>query len=709
MRYAVKLVRGSSYGLAAVVGLVALVVRLYRLDAQSLWLDEGGTWQAVAGQRWSALLADLVSPESAYPLYHLLLKGWLALAGDSEWALRFPSALAGALTASVLVLAAQRLVNQRETWVPMLAGGLFAIAPFALWHAQDAKAYSLLMLAVALLLWATAGVIRRASAANWLTLLAVAAVSVFVHRLALLPIAGMLVALAVCGAVRSGWRAGGAIGLAAALGAAGVYGLSSAVVSNGWQESGHQPAGPLQGTAISLSHFLIDSGTIGGEWGVPLLVWLLPGAALACWGAVRAVLLARAGERVPLVALCGVAVPLLLFALALARAPIYEARYATIAFPAFALLLALPFGASGRWRAAWALLPLLLVVNAAVLFQPRHGLFSGAPVKEEWRSAIGALAARVHPDDLVVIHPYYTLPLWQYYAPRVTPDLLPQPVVFSDFGQGDCVDVNGGNADAIRECLRRRYDVPFNQQAFGKKRTLLLIAPDHASTIDRPKTLEELQQDYAAGIWPASTPPPTQADAYGWVGLRYSISQNTWACGEQKFLGVEVWCQSFPSAYGKRGPESEINPAVPLSARFGEDIRLRGYSLDLLGGAARAGGSLPVTLYWEAEQVPQQNYSMFLHLCQDCTMPPVAGTDTPPLWGQPPAGLTSLWLANDPVHDERTLALPADLAPGTYTLLLGVRPADNPAMIEARLPVSDTTGEVLGGTRLVLGSVTIAP
>src|SRR5262245_22147478 len=75
---------------------VALLIRLYRLSAQSLWLDEGGTWAEVTGRRWPALLAELWGPDAAYPLYHILLKGWIGLAGDSEWALRLPSALAGA-------------------------------------------------------------------------------------------------------------------------------------------------------------------------------------------------------------------------------------------------------------------------------------------------------------------------------------------------------------------------------------------------------------------------------------------------------------------------------------------------------------------------------------------------------------------------------------------------------------------------------------
>src|SRR5215217_662901 len=149
---------------------IALVPRLYRLGAQSLWLDEGGTWSEVTGRTgkgWLALLGELFSKDAAYPLYHLLLKVWVTLAGDSEWALRFPSALAGAATVTVLYYTALELgrrmtddrrqvidgrwsvVGGRWSVASLAAALLFAVSPFALWYAQDAKVYSLLMLAVA--------------------------------------------------------------------------------------------------------------------------------------------------------------------------------------------------------------------------------------------------------------------------------------------------------------------------------------------------------------------------------------------------------------------------------------------------------------------------------------------------------------------------------------------------------------------------------
>src|SRR5215212_7212441 len=92
----------------ALLFVLALVLRLYRLCAQSLWLDEGGTWSEVTGRTgkgWLALFGELWSKDAAYPLYHILLKIWVTVAGDSEWALRFPSALAGAAAVTVMYYA----------------------------------------------------------------------------------------------------------------------------------------------------------------------------------------------------------------------------------------------------------------------------------------------------------------------------------------------------------------------------------------------------------------------------------------------------------------------------------------------------------------------------------------------------------------------------------------------------------------------------
>src|SRR5262245_15039354 len=188
---------------AALFFMLALGLRLYRLGAQSLWLDEGGTWAEITGRTgkgWLALIAELWSKDAGYPLYHVLLKAWVGLAGDSEWALRFPSALAGAAAAVMIYLAGLELERhllaeraENREWrmedgrsycrdLPFsilhprcgsVAALLFATSPFALWYAQDAKVYSLLLLMIAVELWALLRALRSPSPRAWLLLVGV--------------------------------------------------------------------------------------------------------------------------------------------------------------------------------------------------------------------------------------------------------------------------------------------------------------------------------------------------------------------------------------------------------------------------------------------------------------------------------------------------------------------------------------------------------
>src|SRR5262249_19464806 len=170
---------------------------------------------------------------------------------------------------------------------------------------------------------------------------------------------------------------------------------------------------------------------------------------------------------------------------------------------------------------------------------------------------------------------------------------------------------------------------------------------------------------------------------------------------------------SFPSFYRQTGPGAIPQPQVQLPAVFGGELGLRGYTISPAGGALRPGGTLPITLYWAATaDHPTRDYTMFLHLCQHCDLPPLAQFDRPPLDGFFPAGQTSPWRLGDPVHDERPIPLidPSGnpLPPGRYTLLLGVYPAGLAApQLTDRLPVTSTAAEVRGGTRLVLGELTI--
>src|SRR5258706_2289879 len=82
--------------LPLIVVLFAAVVRFHLLDHQSLWNDEGSSLRLV--QRSIPDLVAAARLDIHPPGYYIALKGWRALAGESEFALRALSAFAGIVT-----------------------------------------------------------------------------------------------------------------------------------------------------------------------------------------------------------------------------------------------------------------------------------------------------------------------------------------------------------------------------------------------------------------------------------------------------------------------------------------------------------------------------------------------------------------------------------------------------------------------------------
>ena len=82
--------------------LLAWGVRLYRLDAQSLWYDEGVT--ATLAQRTLVDLTAWTARDIQPPLYYYFVWGWGRLAGWSEWSLRFVSVWWGVLSVPLLAV-----------------------------------------------------------------------------------------------------------------------------------------------------------------------------------------------------------------------------------------------------------------------------------------------------------------------------------------------------------------------------------------------------------------------------------------------------------------------------------------------------------------------------------------------------------------------------------------------------------------------------
>lgn len=128
----------------ALITLLGLALRLFRLGGQSLWIDELlMIRRASLGEPFR--FADwFVNPQG--PLPALLLRCSAGLFGTSEFALRLPSALAGALTIPVIACLAERF--DRRALLP--AALLAALSPFLVWYSQETRHYALAILGAAL-------------------------------------------------------------------------------------------------------------------------------------------------------------------------------------------------------------------------------------------------------------------------------------------------------------------------------------------------------------------------------------------------------------------------------------------------------------------------------------------------------------------------------------------------------------------------------
>jgi len=128
------------WGFGLWVTLLAAAVRLCGLGVQSLWLDEAFSHLFATlplDMVWQAMIVDAVHP----PLYYLLMRLVVALVGGSEFALRFPSALAGVLTVALLYRAGRAWSGGRAAgWAALL----LALNPFHIWYSQEARMYALL-------------------------------------------------------------------------------------------------------------------------------------------------------------------------------------------------------------------------------------------------------------------------------------------------------------------------------------------------------------------------------------------------------------------------------------------------------------------------------------------------------------------------------------------------------------------------------------
>jgi hypothetical protein len=133
----------------------------------------------------------------------------------------------------------------------------------------------------------------------------------------------------------------------------------------------------------------------------------------------------------------------------------------------------------------------------------------------------------------------------------------------------------------------------------------------------------------------------------------------------------------------KVGPViDETSYAHVLNADVGQDLRLLGYNME--PEQVKPGEIVELTLYWEANQKPSGDYTVFAHL-REPSSELHSQNDSQPQAGMYP---TYLWDEGERIEDRYELAIAEDATAGKYEIALGMYMLSN---LE-RLPITDQEG-----------------
>src|SRR3989344_1347451 len=120
--------------------LLGLLLRLYDLDKESIWVDEAYSLHYALLPSPNEVMAGTVETEGAPPGYYLFLHYWIKVFGSSEFSVRFPSLLAGAISIAIIFKIGEVLYDRRTG---LIAALLFSTSMLQILFSQEARLYSI--------------------------------------------------------------------------------------------------------------------------------------------------------------------------------------------------------------------------------------------------------------------------------------------------------------------------------------------------------------------------------------------------------------------------------------------------------------------------------------------------------------------------------------------------------------------------------------
>ncbi len=428
--------------LAPLALLLAAGARFAGLGAGSLWYDEGFS-AFVASEPVGDLIAH-TARDIHPPLYYLLLHGWMAVAGQSDFSLAFFSFVFGMLLVALAGALGRRWFGARAG---LLAALFTALSPFQIWYSQEVRMYTLAAFAGLLL---TAALLRGRPRDAMLYAVAGVAGLYALYYVAFLLVALNLVFFGSWLAARR-WPGEWPLRrwVLAQIAVIVLYlpwlpvafrQITSPAVPP-WRDA----IGPLQAALQTWTALLLgQSVDPGAVWAILLL-----GLALFALG------LSVRNRPAAVAAALAVFLPVGLLLLVSLATPLFHPRYLFTFSPPFLIVIAA--GVSCLWKKT----PAVALAAAVVLLlgfgeSTRAYQFDDAYAPDDYAAAAKVLADRWRPGDAILVNAGYTYaPLIHYWplpvawrgrltnisdAPRAD-----QPVMFETGTIGGPPSLGGGD------------------------------------------------------------------------------------------------------------------------------------------------------------------------------------------------------------------------------------------------------------------------
>ena len=622
--------------------LLAAAARFHRLDAQSLWYDEGIT--AAHALRSLPELIPRLQVNVHTPAYFVLIAAWEDIAGASEFALRLPSALFSVLSIAWAFALGKRLYGGVAG---LAAAALIALNSFSIEYAQEARMYGMLTAIAGASMWLFVGVLRGRRRRDVAAYALVNALGVYTQVVFALVMLGqaLTVALWLCESLlrgRAKWRR-----------------LADYVIAS----------------ALTVLLFL--------PW--------LPHSLLQVFSRPNRAQVVAADEVISLIS----------GHFAFGANYAHDMGLAWLAILALLIAGITPLRGRGWWRIAlpiaWLLVSVVPYVGLELttryfrfLLPAQMGLalLAGRGLWVLWQGGTENTEGGTENTEGKDTHRVVARGSALAAIGAILGTMLAGLPTFYHHGDFQRDDMRGLVAGIERD-MRAGDGVIFS--APGLVDLLSYYYDGDAPTYALPTTRDDGQ---------------IRAETMGIIAAHERLHVILYGAREQDPRRVvedtlnrhaheisDEWVGDL--RYLRYATSTALGETVAADWSFGGEIMLLSYALS--GDSVAAGDTLLARLDWKAQTTINKRYAVALQLL-DANGVLVAQRDSQPSGGAQP---TSSWQLGETAIDRHALAIPADMPAGEYSLILALYDAANP---RDRLPVNDGDHAALGAIQVAARS-----